>query len=968
MPACQTALNPLLQIRQDQAYWVERIEKQLEFAGELLALYPQRQEAWQPLLVQARQEAARRGDPRTLCAAIEHILAPFVELAKSYTITCVGHAHIDMNWMWSWPETVQVVNDTFSTVLALLEEFPDFCFSQSQAAIYHIVETYNPSMLKKITEWIRKGRWEVTASHWVEGDKNLAGSEALCRHLLYTRNYMQKLFDLSPEDVPVDWSPDTFGHAATIPAYLSRGGVKYLYLHRPGVHTEGKPELFWWEGPDGSRVLVRNDMRRGYNGRIDGCLGHYCMEYARLAGLRHFMFVYGVGDHGGGPTRRDLERAVDLATWPVYPAVRLGTAKQFFEDIAKEEQIPVVRGELNTEFAGCYTSQSLIKRSNRYSEARLDDAEFAAVFAVLAANGAYPAEHLESSWRDTLFSHFHDILPGSGVHDTRTYAHGKFQEIMAKTSMIETTALRRLAGMVDTAFLAGEQVPGIEEPAAYRRTGQSGGAGVWCTEGSVSCAEIHHRQGDRPFVVFNTTSCARAEVLEVTLWDHAPAEPCVPFKQTEYVVVCPDGAIIAAQKTEDGGAWGHDFIKVCFPVKIPPLGYATYLIRESAQPASAATVKHLGLAHHCVYAAIERNEFGLENGRTRVVLDPHTGGIRQLVDLASGAILIDEPHKAVTLEYGVERPHNMSAWLIEHMGETIAPQVVAMQRKNIGPHRVSVQVNVKFGQDSEFTLLYELRADDPKLYLTIRGRWGERGSMQTGIPALRLRLPFALQNTCARYEIPFGALDRELRREEEVPALRWAQVEGTQSGMSCGCLLVNDCKHGHALADNTLYLSLIRASYDPDPIPEIGMHEIRLALQPHTGVLSAAKATSVARALNHPLRAIGTPVHAGTLPVEACGMRLEGAGLILCGLKKAEADDGVIVRLYECDGNVAAGRLLIDPTVWGTVTEAHATDLLERPQNQTQISVTGNQIGFQLPAHAILTLHLNVTRLNTFSE
>ena len=166
----------------------------------------------------------------------ESLLAPLGAAAKSYTIYCAGHAHIDMNWMWSWPETVGVTIDSFTTVLRLMEEFPQFIFGQSQASVYRIVEEHRPDMLERIAARVREGRWEVTASHWVEGDKNIASGESLCRHLLYTRRYMQELFGLTPEDVQIDWSPDTFGHAHTVPSYLARGGVRYYYHHRPGVH------------------------------------------------------------------------------------------------------------------------------------------------------------------------------------------------------------------------------------------------------------------------------------------------------------------------------------------------------------------------------------------------------------------------------------------------------------------------------------------------------------------------------------------------------------------------------------------------------------------------------------------------------------------------------------------------------------------------------------------------------------
>jgi alpha-mannosidase len=212
-----------------EAEKVARFRAELGFAHQLCAAYPDRAEDWRALILEAGrmvQSEARDGDWDALLAQAEEVLAPIGEVAKTYTLACVSHAHIDMNWMWGWPETVAVVNDTFQTMLALMEAYPDFIFSQDQASTYQLVETYNPALFARIRERVQEGRWEVTASQWVEGDKNMASGESLSRHLLYTRAYFQEKFGLAPEDVQVDFAPDTFGHPATLPTILTRGGVK----------------------------------------------------------------------------------------------------------------------------------------------------------------------------------------------------------------------------------------------------------------------------------------------------------------------------------------------------------------------------------------------------------------------------------------------------------------------------------------------------------------------------------------------------------------------------------------------------------------------------------------------------------------------------------------------------------------------------------------------------------------------
>ncbi|MCD6285963.1 MAG: alpha-mannosidase, partial [Anaerolineae bacterium] len=398
-----------------EAAWV-RIRSQVQFAEHLAATDAERGAAWQGQIERARAATAEAAASETvdwpkLVARVESILAPMSGAAKAKTLYMVGHAHIDMNWMWSWPETVSVTLDTFRTMLDLLKEFPEFHFSQSQASVYAIVEKYAPELLPQIARYVKQGRWEVTASHWVETDKNMVSGESLCRHVLYTRAAMARLFGLKPEDVAIDWSPDTFGHAATVPTYLRQGGVRYLYMHRPGIEQQPVPEAFWWEGPDGARILVRNDQKRGYNGAIQPDTVIEVMTAMQASvGLDFAMLVYGVGDHGGGPTRRDLLAAREMSTWPIFPTLSFVPAQAYYRKLEENGGgLPVLRGELNNEFAGCYTTQSLIKRGNRVAEARLADAEFAAVIDRLATGAAYPAETVAEDWQRTLFSHFHDI-------------------------------------------------------------------------------------------------------------------------------------------------------------------------------------------------------------------------------------------------------------------------------------------------------------------------------------------------------------------------------------------------------------------------------------------------------------------------------------------------------------------------------------------------------------------------------
>ncbi len=351
-----------------RARQLERIQAQLAFANRLCSAYPDQATVWQPLIIEAGRvvQAGVDGnrDLDAVIAQAEAVLQPIGDVAKSYALLCISHAHIDMNWMWGWPETVAVVNDTFETMLTLLDEFPGFIFTQDQASTYAIAEQYNPALFAHIQQRVREGRWEVTASQWVEGDKNMASGESLSRHLLYTRRYVQEKFGLAPEDVQVDFEPDTFGHPATLPTILARGGVKYYY-HCRGSHG---PHLYWWIGPDGSRLLAFNDvqwyMPLAPNLVVTPVVADPIVEFAQTTGLKQMPMLYGVGDHGGGPTRADLRRLIEMDAWPVFPKFTFSTLHNFFRTAeaalaAGTAHIPEISGERNRVFTGCYTSPPL---------------------------------------------------------------------------------------------------------------------------------------------------------------------------------------------------------------------------------------------------------------------------------------------------------------------------------------------------------------------------------------------------------------------------------------------------------------------------------------------------------------------------------------------------------------------------------------------------------------------------------
>ncbi|MBT9140917.1 MAG: hypothetical protein DDT30_01503 [Dehalococcoidia bacterium] len=933
----------------------ERINSQMKFAERLCEFHKNHSEKWRTLIRKADgivTEAAASGEVEKISDAVanaEEILNPVAKFAKKYTIYCIGHAHIDMNWMWPWQETVLTTVDTISTVVKLMKKFQDFHFSQSQASIYAILEKYHPELLNEVRKYVREGRWEITASHWVECDKNLSGDEALCRHLLYTRQYMNKLFGLKPEDVEIDWACDTFGHAATVPSYLVKGGVKYVYMHRPGEFGPTRPLAFWWNAPDGAKVLVRNDSGQGYNGKINSEIINPLCNFTVETGLPYVMYVYGVGDHGGGPTQQDIIRAIDMNRWPIFPNIVFSTSKDFFRRLEEDGgNLPVLDCELNFEMAGCYTTQTLIKKCNRLAENRLNDAESISALVFRITGLKYESNNFEKGWRDTLFSQFHDILPGSGVYDTKTYAHGLFQKTMASVLMEETKALRYFASKIDTAF--------VSVPGSFPEHISAIGAGAgFCGHQFVSHAEQGTGYGPRPFLIFNSQGWNRNEIVEATIWDSTSERSHAEFAKVPFIVVSPDGSELVPQVLSSGAYWGHNFARIAFPVEIPGVGYAVYIVVEKKTDSKIKTeLRHLGRKPVCPYLIMERGIEGLENEFVRLELNMDTGGIERFVDKRTGDDIILSGNSSF-LEYAVERPHPMSAWIIEHTGKTESPTVSSIERVIEGHYIASIKVALKI-YESEFNLFYEMRAGDPKLYIKINGTWFQRGTPATGVPVLRFAVPFAMKNIKARYEIPFGAIDRNCIKGEEVPALQWAQVSGVSKKGNAGCVLLNDSKHGHSINGNVLRLTLIRSSYEPDTLPEIGNHEINLSLQPFSREIPISDAVKAGRNFNHPLIITGTDVHSGKIPPKSAIFLLKSEGVILSAVKKAENGEHLIFRFFNTSGEKEDITLTFNSRLVGAVSEAFETDILERPLENSTVKISGNSVGLMIPKKSIATL------------
>lgn len=854
------------------------------------------------------------------CARAERALLPLSELAKGYEVIYAGHAHIDMNWMWGWQETVAVTLSTFRTVLNLMEEYPEFTFSQSQASVYRIVEEYDPDMMEEIKARIREGRWEVTASAWVETDKNMPDTESLIRHIGLTRAYLRDVWGVPEDAVKVDFSPDTFGHSRFVPEINGFGGVPYYY-HCRGLQQD--VTLYRYRAPSGSEVLVYKEPY-WYNSGITPESGIGALEMERRCnGLKTALIVYGVGDHGGGPTRRDIEAMLEMRGWPVFPALRFGRIHDYFAKAeAVREGLPVVDHELNAIFSGCYTTQSRIKMANRRTEAALLDSERMAALASMSLGAKFPAARYAGAWEKVLFTHFHDILTGSGVQETREYAMGLLAGALATAQTEQAKAFRGLSEAVDTSMFPADD--------CIRRS-RSEGAGVGFGIAHYAGVPNPERGAGltRVYTVFNSAPVRRRELVEITLWDYAG-------DLSRLEAVDHEGSAVPLQQLdpEPVSYWDHRYVRVLLAADVPAMGYAVYALRE--KPADDMPV----LLMEQDREELPKGPIVLENERLKASFDTGSGMLKSLVDKSDGRELIGGDAGLYLVR---TQDSSMSSWLIgRYLGMDPVTDTGSVTVES-GPLRSSVTFEQRV-MHSTAKVTVSLDRGAAALHYRLEVDWHETCQAQDWNPLLTFRLPLKERADSILTDVPAGWAQRPAR-DMDVPALTGACAVSDAPTAA----LITDCKYGYRLAEGTLSASLINTSSRPDPYPERGIHAINLFVALTDGDPTHLKRD--AEALIRPLTAVPTAAHAGKLPPRQSLLGFEAAHSVMTSAQIAP-DGALALRLYEAGGAEDA----VAVTVPFPIGRAELTDLDGR--TLARAATDGRTARFTVGAHRIAQLKL----------
>ncbi|WP_068619819.1 alpha-mannosidase [Paenibacillus tuaregi] len=367
------------------------------------------------------------------------------------SISAVGHAHIDLAWLWPIRETIRKGARTFSTVLRMMERYPDYVFGASQPQLYDWMRSYYPKLYDQIKKRVREGRWEPQGAMWVESDTNVPGGESLVRQILYGKRYFQQEFGMEMKSL---WMPDVFGYSASLPQLLKKSGVDYMMTQKLSwsEYNRHPHHSFLWEGIDGSSVLTHMPPEDTYNSpAAPRSIIKAEREYLDKNVSNHALMLFGIGDGGGGPGEEHLERlAREKNLLGLSPVIQEPSWK-FFERLNEErDKFQIWRGELYLEkHQGTLTSQARSKRYNRKMEKALRELEFASVLAAQLGK-PYPSGILEKIWKEVLLYQFHDILPGSSIKRVYDESLIRYEQLLRQTEAMITETYRCLADHISS--------------------------------------------------------------------------------------------------------------------------------------------------------------------------------------------------------------------------------------------------------------------------------------------------------------------------------------------------------------------------------------------------------------------------------------------------------------------------------------------------------------------------------------
>ncbi|MEX0941821.1 MAG: alpha-mannosidase [Pseudomonadales bacterium] len=385
---------------------------------------------------------------------------------SALSVSAIGHAHLDVAWLWPLRETVRKCARTFSTALRMMEEYPDYHFGASQPHLYQMTKDNFPALYEDIKAAVLSGRWEVQGGMWVESDCNIPSGESLVRQILYGKRFFLKEFGI---DVRHLWLPDVFGYSAALPQILKKSGIDYFTTHKLNWNqfNEFPHHTMYWQGIDGSRVFAHFMAGNDYN--VPATPASFMnFERKNRDGDRteYALALFGIGDGGGGPGRTHIEWSRLAKNLEDLPRVTMEPAAEFFPKAeATATDLMTWVGELYFEYhRGTYTSQALVKKRNREIELLLRENEF--LWAQLDPD-LYPRQEFERIWKVLLLNQFHDIIPGSSINRVYHEAHEQYDEASHALHKLRQTADQHYSEAIETTGMRDPHI--VMNPLSWER-------------------------------------------------------------------------------------------------------------------------------------------------------------------------------------------------------------------------------------------------------------------------------------------------------------------------------------------------------------------------------------------------------------------------------------------------------------------------------------------------------------------
>jgi alpha-mannosidase len=825
------------------------------------------------------------------------------------TVHMIGQAHLDPVWLWRWTEGRAEALGTSQSAIDRLAEYPAFHFTRGEAQVYSWIEAENPTLFAAVRAEMAAGRWHAVNGMVIQPDMNLPSGESFVRQVLLGKDYMRRHLGVEPT---VAYCVDSFGHAGTLPQILRGCGFDAFVFMRPGPHEKALPaNVFWWQGPDGSRILTFRIAEAYTTWSADQEAHILAAVRAMPPQLDATMCFFGVGNHGGGPTKAQIDNIAALAaqyradvsptrtassapsaTEPATTEPATDTAPDleivfshpdaFFAAIRPQAgALPTVADELQYHAVGCYSVNSALKAAHRLAENRLLLAEKLAVMAERWAGTPAPRTALKQLWWNLAFNQFHDTLGGSSIKVAEDDAIAELTGLAATAGVLADDAARAVAARIDT------RGPGAT------------------------------------FVAFNPAGTPVTTYLEYepwTGWQDWDAE--------QWGLVDDTGAPIAYQDIDPQEALSAQrgrIRRLLFPTTLPAGGYRLFRFAPALPRADA------GSFPPAVAAFLTPTAAALENDLLHLRIDPATGVIVSCVDKASGLELVGEGGWNV----GEVIDDHSDTWShgVQRYGEALGAFGNATVRiGDTGPLQATLFVDRTYGPNTWHQQII-LRAGEREVTVRNWLTWLEPWRLVKLACTVNTAAPTAV------HDVPFGWLTRPCDGHE-VPTHQWLDVSGPsaaqRSAPTVGLALLNDGKYSCDVTGNTLRLTILRcvpyAYHEPHPFGVRGRYDwvdqgsqsFTVVLRPHVGPwqdagragdggsIAASDIVAAARALNQPPLVVTMHAHPGDLSARASLYALDTPAVEVTACKPAEDGRGVILRLADVHGAGAEATLTWD--------------------------------------------------------